>query len=397
MLSTHARQGSGLIAAGRPADGVKAFQEGLALDPDDVECLLGLARVRLMEGALEEARGYLVRLTGLQPQHAEAGSHLAFIRFKAGDRSALRQLRAAASSPSAGPFELVNLARALEQAGESAEAGAAFKQAALLESTSGFLRMEAGEAALGRGDAPAAVAHYQAAVEASPDQYLLRAYLAKAHAMAGELEKALDQLSSALQMGPTEPALHEEMFLLRERMVSFPEALAEADWLCERFPENLRYMFWRGVSLKRIGKLAEARPVLESVVALSSRSAEARQALAEVCFRQQDLAQAQALLEDALRMDPLSAAVAVDLGNVYLAQGAPDKAEKVLTRALGMHPNQAPVHYNLALALAAKDRERALTHARKAASARDPSLRVEAEKLIAELAVEPPAPEPPES
>jgi tetratricopeptide (TPR) repeat protein len=175
------------------------------------------------------------------------------------------------------------------------------------------------------------------------------------------------------------------MFLLRERMGAFPEALAEAEWLCERYPENLRYMFWRGVSLKRIGKLAEARPVLEKVVSLSSRSAEARQALADVYYREQNLPRAQALLEEALRMDPLSAAVAVDLGNVYLALGTPEKAEKVLTTAVGMHPNQAPVHFSLALALAERDRARALNHARKAAAARDPRLRVEAEKLIAQL------------
>ena len=328
MRSEYARRALSLIAEGESADGLEALEQGLQANPDDVDCLLGMARVHLLLDEFDDAHRLLMRLVRVQPQHAEAGSHLLFLRYRSGDKAALDQIRVAAAAPTATAFELLNLARALDLAGHGAAAGHAFTRAVQLEPANNALRMEAGEAALGRGDAPAAVAHYQAAVNAAPRQYLLRAYLAKALAMESELEGALEQLSNAIQLAPEEPALHEEMFLLRERMGAFPEAYQEADWLSTRSPENLRYLYWLGVSLVRVGKLAEARPVLEQVVSLSSRSAEARQALANLYYRLQDLPGAQTLLEEARKMDPSSAAVARDLGNVYLAQGKHPEAEE---------------------------------------------------------------------
>jgi tetratricopeptide (TPR) repeat protein len=385
MPSAHARLGFQLIAEGRTDDGLKALQQALEANPDDGDCLLGLARVHLMREELERARPLVARLVELEPHHAEAVSHQSYLRYCEGDASALDQLRKAAAAPNASAFALLNLARALDRAGRGAPEGPAATRAALLEPLHAFLRMEAGEAALGRGDAPAAVAHYQAAVAASPHQYLLRAYLAKAHAMAGELEQAQEQLSGAIALAPEEPALHEEMFLLRERMGAFPEAFVEADWLCARFPENLRYLYWLGLTLLRVGKLSEAQPILEQVVSLSSRSAEARQALADVYFRLQDLSKAQTLLEEAQRMDPSSAAVAIDLGRVYLGQGRAEDAERVLSGALRLHPGNPGLHFNLALALENRDAGAAAEHAKKATYARDPILRTEAERLVQAL------------
>lgn len=382
MQSANARQGLALIAEGRTADGLTLLRQGLEANPDDGDCLLALARVHLVRGELEEAHQMVMRLLRVQPLHAEAGSHLAFLRYRQGDASALAQLRQSAAAPTANAFSLLNLARALHMAGPGPSSGAAFPRVPLLEKTSGLLRVEAGEAALGRGDAPAAVAHYQAAVNASPHQHLLRARLAKAHVMAGDLEHALEQLSGAIEMAPQEPALHEEMFLLRERMGALTEAYLEAEWLATRFPENLRYMYWLGLTLMRVGKLTEARPILEQVVSLSSRSAEARQALADIYYRLQDLPKAQVLLEEAQKMDPSSAAVAIDLGNVYIWQGKTAQAEQVLFAALRMFPDNAGLHFNLALALADRDAGAALEHAQKATQARDPGVRAEAERLV---------------
>ncbi|HEY8208703.1 MAG TPA: tetratricopeptide repeat protein [Myxococcaceae bacterium] len=322
-----------LFAEGDTEGGLQTLERGLEANPEDADCLLVLARVHLLIDAFDEAERFLARLVRLQPLHAEAGSHLLFLRYRSGDKAALEQIRAAAAAPTATAFELLNLARALDLTGQGAAAGDAFTRAALLEPSNSLLRMEAGEAALGRGDAPSAVAHYQAAVDAAPKRYLLRAYLAKALVMEDELPRALEQLSNAIALSPEELALHEEMFLLRERMGDFTETSQEAEWLTSRFPENLRYQYWRGVAMLRLGKLDEARSVLEEVVLLSSRSAEARQALADVYFLLQDLSRAQSLLEEAQHMDPSSSAVAVGLGKVYLALGRHAEAGGMLTRA----------------------------------------------------------------
>jgi thioredoxin-like negative regulator of GroEL len=103
MLSSHAQQGFSLLQAGKADDGIRAFKEGLQADPRDVDCLLGLARVALLQGNVDEAKPHLAQITMLQPLHAEAGSHLALIRFIGGDKSALAHLRQATLNPTAGP------------------------------------------------------------------------------------------------------------------------------------------------------------------------------------------------------------------------------------------------------------------------------------------------------
>src|SRR5204862_5913021 len=133
MLSTYARQGLGLIAEGRSADGLQTLQQGLGVNPDDVDCLLGLARVKLLQDEFDEAHRLLMRLVRVQPLHAEAGSHLLFLRYRSGDKAALNQIRVAAAAPTATAFALLNLARALDLAGQGAAAGDAFTRAALLE------------------------------------------------------------------------------------------------------------------------------------------------------------------------------------------------------------------------------------------------------------------------
>ncbi|MFP2912244.1 tetratricopeptide repeat protein, partial [Pyxidicoccus sp. 3LFB2] len=80
MASMHAREGGQLLQTGRPQEAVRSFQMGLSLDPDDVDCLLGLVRTHLSTGAAGEAEAAALRLLKVKPDHAEAQAHLAMLR-----------------------------------------------------------------------------------------------------------------------------------------------------------------------------------------------------------------------------------------------------------------------------------------------------------------------------
>jgi tetratricopeptide (TPR) repeat protein len=394
MLSKHAQQGFSLLQAGKAADGTRAFKEGLEADPRDVECMLGLARIALIQGNPDGAKPYLSQITMLQPLHAEAGSHLALIRFVGGDKSALAHLRQATLSPTAGAFEFMNLARALGKSGDHAASEIAFKRAVLLDPKNVFIRMEAGEAALARGDGPSAVAHFAAAVESAPNEYILVAHLAKAHAVDGDIPKATEFMQKAIDIAPLEPALREEMYLLKMRTGANADALTHVEELLKRAPEEPQYRYWKGVALIRLGQLQEAKVEFEAVVAARPKASDARQALADVYAQLKDLPRAQKLLEEALQLDPTSAAAAIDLSNLLFEKGAAGKAEaeKILRRALVSHPEEPALHFNLAVALAATDRKKALDHAQKAQTFSRPdwAVRPEVDRLVAALSAPPP-------
>jgi tetratricopeptide (TPR) repeat protein len=394
MLSTHAQQGFSLLQAGKAADGIRAFKEGLQADPRDVDCMLGLARIALIQGNADEAKPYLAQITMLQPLHAEAGSHLALIRFAGGDKSALGHLRQATLSPTAGAFEFINLARALGKTGDHPAAEIAFKRAVLLDAKNAFIRMEAGQAALQRGDGQSAVAHFTAAVESAPNEYILVAHLAKAYAAGGDIPQATEWMQKAIDIAPLEPALREEMYLLKIRTGDNAGALTQVEELLKRAPEEPQYRYWKGVSLIRLGRLQEAKVEFEAVVAARPKASDARQALADVYAQLKDFPRAQKLLEEALQLDPTSAPAAIDLANLLFQKGAPGKAEaeKVLRRALVSHPQEPALHYNLAVALANSDRKKALEHASQAQAFSRPdwSVRAQLDRLVEALSSPPP-------
>jgi tetratricopeptide (TPR) repeat protein len=386
MASTFASQAVDRLQKGLLPEGVRFFEAGLKENPADLECLLGLARVRLLQGDPKEADRLLQQLLSFQPAHNEGQSHRALIRFRAGDQGALEVLRATAMAPHTGSIEQVNYGHALSDTGDSAEAEIAFKRAIVLEPTNVFLRMEAGEAALRRKDGPAAVTHFKAAVDQAPGEYVLLAYLAKAYELVSDLPRAAAALSAAINLAPLEPALHEEMYFIHCAQKAWGHAAESAERLTRIAPNEVQYRYWRGVSLLKAGQLEPAQVLLEDVASRVPNPANVKHALAELQLMRGDRGQAQRLLEDALSLAPTSPAIANDLASLYTQQSeGADRAEQVLLGVLAAIPDDLLTHYNLGLVLAPKDPKRALEHACRAAAAADNALKEQAERLIQSL------------
>ncbi|HLL54351.1 MAG TPA: tetratricopeptide repeat protein [Myxococcaceae bacterium] len=381
-VSNQALQGFRSLQSGQSVDAIRHFQEGLASDPNDEGCLLGMARVRLLEDDARAATSFLQRLVKANPDHSEGHSHLALIRFREGEAYALSNLRRLAAAPDSGVYERLNLGKALSWSGDASGAEAAFQAACAAEPKSPFPRMEAAEAALARGEPAAAVRHLEAAVKLAPNEVVILGMLARAHRETDNLAQAVAVLDRASALAPQDPSILEERYDVAELLGAWKDARAVATRLVKLDGTSADYRYMLARALANDGQPAEARALLEVLAKEQPGSPEVRQVLAEVLGLLGDQAGALKHLEEAVRLEPSDPGPANDLANLYLNQpGGKPKVRKVLEPVLARYPDDAVTHYNLALSLVDSDKAAARLHAEVAERCGDPWLSKEAARL----------------
>lgn len=124
---TYANLGASFAAGGDWARAAAAFRAGLLRNPRNPDLLNDVAIVALEEGRLHEARSLVARALAAKPSHADARNTLGEVELREGhpDRAAGQFLEAIRLGPSV-PSRRYNLAAALEAAGRTAEACAAW-------------------------------------------------------------------------------------------------------------------------------------------------------------------------------------------------------------------------------------------------------------------------------
>jgi len=384
--SVFAQEALRLIQAGKIDDAVIQYELGVKADGRDVDCLVGLGRARLQQGRGAESKAVWEQLLSVQPQHPEAQSQLALLRFSAGEPGAMEALFAAAYAPGAGPMEHMNLAWALGKNGDGDGEEHEYKKAIAAEPKNAFVQMKAGEAALRRGDPVAALAHLEPAVALAPGEAFLHAYLSKAHQQKGDLEAAAQALLKGLVKTDEHPTLLEELYLVRWAQGYWTDALGAVEKLHQRHPENRQYQYLHAVALNRTGHYRDARALLEPLLSAEPPSPDVRHALSDAFRGLGDLERAQALLEEAVALDPIAVGPVNDLSLLLMKQpGGKPRAVELLRRVVEAHPNDAATHYNLAVALKEAEPGAALAHAKSAQASPDKRIREVAEQMIREL------------
>ena len=384
--SSFAQEALRLIQGGKIDEAVIQYQLGVKADGRDVDCLVGLGRARLQQGRADEAKAVWEQLLSVQPQHPEAQSQLALLRYAAGEHGAMEALFAAAYAPGAGPMEHMNLAWALGKKGDGDGEEREYKKAIAADPKSAFVQMKAGEAALRRGDPLAAIAHLEPAVALSPGEAFLHAYLSKAHQQKGDLEAAAQVLLHGLAKTNEHPVLLEELYLVRWNQGHWADALAAMEKLHGRHPENRHYQYLHAVALNRSGHFREARALLEPLLSAEPRSPDVRHALSDAFRGLGDLPRAQELLEEAVDLDPLAVGPVNDLSLLLMKQpGGKPRAVELLRRVIEAHPQDSATHYNLAVALKETEPGAALAHAKSAQASPDKRIREVADQMIREL------------
>ncbi|MBJ6760639.1 tetratricopeptide repeat protein [Myxococcaceae bacterium JPH2] len=143
----------------------------------------------------------------------------------------------------------------------------------------------------------------------------------------------------------------------------------------------------QGLALLTLGRVEEAREVLEAALARSPLSIEVRRTLARLRAAMGDGAGAQRLLEGAVQLAPRDMATVCDLVLLYARQrDGMARARRLLDAALEVNETEALTHLTYARVVAQDAPTQALFHARQALAHGDGEVREAAAWWVRRLA-----------
>ncbi len=387
-VSPHAAEGVRLMTQGMLAPAAQSFDRALTENPRDLTALLGLARLRLALGDNAAARTLLGRVLEVQPTHPEALGHLARLDAEAGDEKAVTVLRGLASQLDAGFFEFLNLGRVLLARDVFEEAAVAFDRARKLQPNDYHVLTYLGLALRPLGKTDEALACFLKASSLTQHEHLPLLHAARLLAFKGLAPKALEYMRQALSRAHDKAEIYPELIKLIILTGDAKGAAQTAAEFRKTSPQSAEGAYLQGLATLLSGDPQGADAPLRDAIALEPGTVEARVALANVRRLLKDPAGELKLLEEANKVDPTAAAPACDLAVHYLSKPAGAgraQALQVLTPPLAASPEDPNLNLNMALALADTDKARSREHARKAQKSSQPSIREQADRLLASL------------
>ncbi len=210
-MSPHAREGLKLLLEERFQRAAEAFEKILALDPADRDAWLGLSIARFRLGDAAGAEASLRKLLAQHPADLGAQALLAVLRDVAGDRSALKALRAFAALPTAGPDVWHALGMALRRRHRWREAYRAFMKAAEIDPGDALSRLAVGALLLEHLDDPeGALEHLRQVAALVPDDYRAPLLMSRALDKTEEPDQAKAVLKDLVARFPDEPEVFGE-------------------------------------------------------------------------------------------------------------------------------------------------------------------------------------------
>lgn len=266
------------------------------------------------EGRSAEAKRLAKRLTEAAPKFGGAHYLAGLLALDSGHgRRAVESLaRAIAITPGQSVLHLA-MGRALEMAGDTAEAALHYRTVLNLEPVHAEAHARLGELLRRQGRRDAALDHCRAAVAASPVHAEAWNCLGALLTETNRPEEACDALRRALELRP--------------------------DW-----PAALNNF---GVALRDAGRLDAAATILEGAAELRPDHAGTRANLGSVYRAQGALDKAHATLEAAVRKAPRSLECWLELGLIRQALGNAEAAAAAFERATTVAPKSARAWYCL--------------------------------------------------
>ena len=314
------------LAEGKRNESLEMFHQVLA-EVSDANLLGDCARALLDDEQYEPARGFLEKVLAAEPSRSDARLDLAISLFHtAGPAAALAELALIPPDQQKGDIFLLR-AQLLDALGRPAEAAAALNR--------GF------EASPTRADL-----YFQAAL-----------FLVK-H---GQARQMVDMLGRADQIVPDDPKLMLTRAIGFEMLREHEQALALLSQLESRSPTWYLPYEIQGIILTIRIRPAEAKPVLETAIALGAHDAEVYFYLASATIdaNTEDVGAAQKAIDKALALDPKDPFTQSLTGRIaYLEKDYPS-AMQHLKAALAIWPDMVEAHQTLSAtyrALGEKDK-----------------------------------------
>jgi Tfp pilus assembly protein PilF len=327
--ATLLRSGDEVAAAAARRRAFERYVTAVRADPGSAraeERLLVLAAESVERGDEELGVRALEEIIEVRPRSWRAHYMLAELRREIGETSgaivalehahALRPLRDA---------DVVVLAELYVAEGAPGQAAAHLRRIAPSSDVFGQAQELLGALAMGKGDHPAAITHFERA--AANGRTSARAHLARAQIAAGRREEARRELAEILLTGadPDTAAQARRLRLGIER----PDLEAELE------------RAGRAALAADTTSLDEVRSSFQSVLAFDPELWEAHFGVGLVARRREDFAGAAGSFRRALELAPGQADVMHELGVALLASGAKAEALTLLDGAAALRPREA--------------------------------------------------------
>ncbi len=312
--SLRVRLGKELLAEGKTPEALQAFREVLALT-SEAKILAECGKALLGGEQYDAAREFLERVVAADVSASDARLNLAIAAFHvSGPEAGLAELEKVPAGQRRGDYFLLR-AQMLDAQGRPDEA----------------------RESLNRG--------FRAA-PSRPDLFFQAALFLIKHE---QYQRAVDLLQQALRVIPDEPKL-----LLTEAiaygLMDWPEESRKLlTGIESRWPEWSQPYLINGIILSGHAKFAEAKPLLETAVALGSNDAAAyyNLALADIDIITPDIEGAHQAIEKALRLNRDDAYIQSLAGKIAYERKDYQAALEHLNAAVRIWPDMAEAHQSL--------------------------------------------------
>jgi tetratricopeptide (TPR) repeat protein len=308
LARIHAREG-------RLDEAVAEFEKALALNPHDADALLGLAGIASLRGNRPRAEHLTQVALASNPDFPPALAQLAELRRDAGDLGeAIRLYREALALDDASPALYLGLGDCLERAGQYTEAEKAFRRVISLqpdsfeawynlgvnaaqqgrfdEAVANYEKAlsldpkhplyaaalnNLGTVQLDRGKKELAIARWEEAVKASPEQLEARYNLASQYLEQDRLDDAIRLLEEAARLAPNHELVHARLGRAYLRKGRGEDAWRTLTLVRRLHPENWNALLGLA-ALQAADRPDQARQLLDEALKLGGKDARAEAA-----------------------------------------------------------------------------------------------------------------------
>ena len=200
---------------------------------------------------------------------------------------------------------------------------------------------------LDKGEYAAALTELQSVVTARPQNYVAHFNLGRAHLGKGEIEQARQEFDKAVAIRPdyvVARLAQTQVALLRG---DTDGALHNADELLRYIPNSVEGKVMKAAALQRMGKLEDARAVLEPALAKSPQAVPLMIEIGVLDLQQKKTKDAIAIFQRAYETNPNNTRALLGESRALLADGQIDKSVQLVTDQVKKSPDRADLEHEL--------------------------------------------------